>query len=289
MSAHDIFQNACLQLKQQTDYPQTECNALIMRLMAWFFGVGKVDILVKKILDVETEKYALWQNLVARLAKYEPLQYIMQEVEFAEKTFFVNPHVLIPRPETEEWTLKAIEFCQKTGNSPTHILDVCTGSGCIIHTLAGAFGQARAEAWDISAEAIAVGKVNGSRLGTIVEFKQLDALTCPLPAYPAEAKLLLVSNPPYIPAQERATMQRNVLDYEPDLALFVSDDAPLIFYERLAYLAMHLKPYFLMVEIHEHFAEQVLTLFQGVGYPNAQIYTDFHGKPRAVWAERRLI
>jgi release factor glutamine methyltransferase len=211
------------------------------------------------------------------------LQYITKTVNFADFEMFVNPSVLIPRPETEEWVLLLLDICKKQGFLPTAILDVCTGSGCIANTLALHFPQASVEGWDISKEALLVGKENAQRLGAKVNFREIDFLKeATLPDFDCK-ELLLVSNPPYIPTAERAFMQRNVLDYEPDVALFVPNETPLLFYERLAYLAQRLQPCLLMIEIHENFAEQVMALFSNAGFGDIKLHTDFHGKARAVW------
>lgn len=285
--AYTLFHEACALLQKHTTYPKGECEALIAGLLEWHWGLKRLDVLVKKSIQATEEELAIWYLLVGRLLQYEPLQHITQEVEFLGYVWKVSSAVLIPRPETEEWTQAVIARCKELAYSPTHIVDICTGSGCVGVSLALAFPQARTWACDLSPDALAVGKRNAARLGAEVQFAQVDVLQASLlEAHLADLagkEWLLVSNPPYIPQQESASMQRNVLDYEPSMALFVPDASPLVFYERLAYLASRLRPRLFAVEIHENFAEEVRSLFVQAGYPSAVVHTDFHGKAR--WVE----
>jgi release factor glutamine methyltransferase len=276
----DIFHEARLYLQQNTDYPLQECDSLIAYLLEWHFQMKRIDVLAKKNFETTPEKWELWQFWVGKLANYVPIQHLVGEVSFLGKTFQVSPDVLIPRHETEEWTHQLIEFCQDLAYLPTAILDVCTGSGCIAISLVSAFPQARTHAWDISLPALYVAQQNAQQASVNIDFQQVDILNT-LPTLPT-GEWLLVSNPPYIPTQERAIMQRNVVDYEPAIALFVPDESPLIFYERLAYLAEIGKPAMFAVEIHEDFGEQVKALFLKAGFENTSIKQDFHGKSRWV-------
>jgi release factor glutamine methyltransferase len=279
-NAYDIFHEARLYLQQNTTYAPQECEALVAYLLEWHFNLKRIDVIAQKNMEIHAETWEQWQLWVGKLAHYVPIQHLIGEVHFLGNIFQVSSDVLIPRPETEEWVQTLLQLCKELAYQPTVILDVCTGSGCIAVSLASAFPQASTQAWDISSPALQIAQNNAKNTGINIDFQQVDVLNT-LPALPTGA-WLLVSNPPYIPAQEKAFMERNVLDYEPEIALFVPDETPLIFYERLAYFAEIGRPYLFAVEIHESFGEQVKDLFIQAGYKNTTIRQDFHNKPRWV-------
>lgn len=225
-------------------------------------------------LDRFSEQTADLSDDVARLARWEPLQYVVGRAPFYGREFAVSPVVLIPRPETEE----LVDRILKHASRPATILDVGTGSGAIAITLALELPQARVSAWDISPEALQVARSNAQRLGATVDFRQRDALLEP-PQTPID---LLVSNPPYVCRSERAAMRPNVTDYEPSSALYVPDSDPLLFYRALAgYPASEA-----WVEINERFGGEVAGLFRQAGFAHVELLADLHDKPRFVHALR---
>lgn len=221
------------------------------------------------------------ESKVDELAKGRPVQYVIGHQEFCGMNIEVSEGVLIPRPETEElvaWaTEKASEFNQ------TRILDVCTGSGCIALALAHQIKDAKVTAIDISEEALAIARRNEERLQCGVEFMQDDALAH-LPNLTNREFDIVVSNPPYIPISERESMHINVTGYEPEIALFVDDNDPLIFYREIARRAKELlspKGY-LLFEVHETLAQETAEMLHKQGYCQIELRHDCFDKPRMI-------
>lgn len=221
------------------------------------------------------------ESKVEELAKGRPVQYVIGHQEFCGMNIKVSEGVLIPRPETEElvaWAAeKASEFNQ------TRILDICTGSGCIALALAHQIKDAKVTAIDISEEALAIARHNEERLQCGVEFMQDDALAH-LPKLANREFDIVVSNPPYIPLSERESMHINVTGYEPEIALFVDDDDPLIFYREIARSAKELlspKGY-LLFEVHETLAQETAEMLHKQGYCQIELRHDCFDKPRMI-------
>ena len=221
------------------------------------------------------------ESKVDELAKGRPVQYVIGHQEFCGLDIEVGEGVLIPRPETEElvaWAAeKASEFNQ------TRILDICTGSGCIALALAHQIKDAKVTAIDISEEALAIARHNEERLQCGVEFMQDDALAH-LPNLTNREFDIVVSNPPYIPISERESMHINVTGYEPEIALFVDDNDPLIFYREIARSAKELltpKGY-LLFEVHETLAQETAEMLHKQGYCQIELRHDCFDKPRMI-------
>ncbi len=208
----------------------------------------------------------------------EPVQYLTRTAFFYGRPFYVDPAVLIPRPETEELAAWALEEIQH--RSLTSVLDIGTGSGCIPVTIAlEAKKELRIFGWDVSEEALVVARRNAVELGAAtVQFKRVDALADPLPALDYD---LVISNPPYIPHRERELMEDTVLRHEPELALFVADDDPLIFYRRiLEAAAAQARPVVVLFECNEFNASGVGELANQLGGKEIELRKDFSGKDR---------
>jgi len=222
------------------------------------------------------------EEIQQRLLNNEPVQYILQEAWFYDIPLYVDSNVLIPRPETEElvdWIIKENQQRQDLS-----ILDLGTGSGCIPVVLKRKLPQAKVYACDISAEALAVAGRNASRNQAEIVFFLLDILDRSewnkIPQVD-----ILVSNPPYVPENNKESLRPNVLDFEPGIALFVADQNPLLFYEMIAELGQRaLKPGGrVYVEIHEELGPDVTKLFQSKGYTTT-LKQDMQGKDRMVKA-----
>jgi release factor glutamine methyltransferase len=207
-------------------------------------------------------------DIVNRINNHEPIQYILQEAEFYGRLFYVNRDVLIPRPETELLVREVISFVKR----PLRILDIGTGSGCIAVTLACELQDATVVATDISSAAIDIAHKNSLTFNTDVEFFLNDVLTEGAP----EADII-VSNPPYIAKEEMLSMNKNVVQYEPHLALFVDD--PMIFYKAIA----DKNALAVFVEINERFGAEVQSIFSSKGY-KASIIKDLDNKDRIIKA-----
>lgn len=262
-------------------YGEGEAKAVAHLVMEEHFGLSMADVLCGRMGD-EAELRQIQQRLLTG----EPVQYVLGRAEFGGRWFHVASGVLIPRPETYE----LCQWCLPPAPSGWrgNILDIGTGSGCIACTLAAELPHAKVAAWDISETALAIAQDNARRLHVNVTFSQIDILqlsmiNCQLSIYD-----IIISNPPYICQRERAAMERNVLDYEPSLALFVPDDDPLLFYRAIAdYARQALKPggalYF---EINPLYAAELQSLLSKMTYHAIELREDQYGKPRMMKAIR---
>ncbi|PWS33499.1 peptide chain release factor N(5)-glutamine methyltransferase [Pedobacter paludis] len=210
----------------------------------------------------------------------KPIQHILGEAHFYGSIFKVNEHVLIPRPETEElvdWIIHDLE-----GEENLNLLDIGTGSGCIPITIKKYLPQIKVSTIDISNRAIVTAQENAKTIGTEVKFIEADILT-----YKTDLKYdIIVSNPPYIRALEKEAMHQNVLSFEPHIALFVSDEEPLIFYSKIADFAISNlnENGFLYFEINEYLGVETLDMLRDKGFNNMELRKDMQGKDRMVKA-----
>ncbi len=247
------------------------------------YGLTLADILLGRDDSVAQEQIL---DDVCRLEHYEPIQYVLGEATFCQRSFHVEPGVLIPRPETQWLCQYVTDFCKEHTEKPC-ILDVGTGSGCIACTLALDINtiEGRVEAWDISEQALCVARQNAERLGARVMFKQQDALQVP---EDRERWHVIVSNPPYILQRERNTMEANVLEYEPALALFVPDEDPLLFYKAIAHYAIHALKVggLLALEINRAYGQETAQLLTDIGFRQPSVHRDDYDNERFVTAYR---
>ena len=221
------------------------------------------------------------QTIIEQLAAARPVQYVLGEAEFYDLTFSVQEGVLIPRPETEELVSRVVSDAR----AGMRILDVGTGSGAIAVSVAHSVAGAEVVAVDISDAALAIAQSNAERNGVSVEFVKADALGDMSALGEFD---IIVSNPPYIPQSDIATMNRNVVDYEPHTALFVADDDALCFYRSIAQngLTMLRVGGGLYFEIYEQFGSQIASMLADMGYRDVEVVKDIFGKERMVWSRR---
>ena len=247
--------------------------------------VGKSVIPPYSTLELGSSLYQRATDLADQLLAQHPIQYLIQKAHFYGRDFRVGPGVLIPRPETELLAVMARDRLRGMVQANS-LLDVGTGSGCLVITIERELSlinrSIHAVGIDISEQALVLARYNGQELGFQGSFQQLDILT----AKPDSFKDLdlLVSNPPYIPIQERASLDVQVREHEPQEALFVPDDNPLLFYKRLVELAPSwLRPSgWLMVECHADYAASVRDLFVESGLSKVQLHQDLSGRNRIV-------
>lgn len=262
-------------------------------LLDHYFGLRKADVLGDKPLPPNRTEPD-WFRILERLNRQEPIQHVIGTTIFCGLEFDVSPDVLIPRPETEDLVrLIMHDFADRNGEPgdgperPVEVLDIGTGSGCLAVTLARFLPSASVMGWDVSEQALALARRNAENLGaTDVTFAIQDILA--VPTEYAKTFDCIVSNPPYVTRSEAAQMNRNVLEYEPDLALFVDDADPLIFYKAVAtFAADHLAPGgACYVEINERFGDDTRQVFSERGFSMVQVYKDIHGKDRSVRASK---
>jgi release factor glutamine methyltransferase len=263
-------------------YPQNEIKALTGIIWCEELGMPMLDIYLSKDINLSDDKEKKLKNILERLKGHEPIQYIQGNAPFCGERFKVAPGVLIPRPETEELVeLIATDF---SGKTPA-IVDMGTGSGCIAISLAKRLPGAKVTAWELSDEAIAIATENNRLLSGGVRIEKRDILQ-PTAAEDNDSLDVIVSNPPYITRGEQAEMERNVLDWEPQMALFVDDPDPLLFYRRIAEHGTKMlhsggRLYF---EINREFGEQTVEMLTAMGYSDCKIKRDISGNDRMVTA-----
>lgn len=262
-------------------YSRQEQLRIARMVAAALSGESEMKFLIdpNEIIDIELG------NVAEQLSAGRPVQYIIGKTEFCGEEFTVREGVLIPRPETEELVMWAIQVA-KEFPSP-RILDLCTGSGCIAIALKKLIPAATVTAIDLSAEALAIAQENATKLGTEVRFLADDVLQG-VPQLGNEQFDIIVSNPPYIPISEREAMHINVTNFEPAMALFVEDSDPLIFYREIARIAKSRLSDrgALLFEIHELLAEETLQMLQSEGF-DAELRHDFLNKPRMICCHKR--
>ena len=252
-----------------------EKEAITRLLFESEYGLTHTDLLAGKEVAFDVSKTDEW---IKRINANEPVQYILGEAEFYGRKFKVNSSVLIPRPETE----LLIQEVLKQKNDISSVLDVGTGSGCIAITLKLEMSKAQVYTIDVSEKALSVAKENARALNADVNFVQGDFLK-DVSISPVD---VIVSNPPYVKESEKDSMSSNVLLHEPHLALFVSDNDPLLFYKAIAFKSKTLlNPHGkIFVEINEQYGKEVKELFERSNFHTVRIIKDLDGKDRIVSA-----
>lgn len=269
----------------QTIYPQGESRWMTRIIFEKIKGYSLVDLAIKAdepVSDFIRQKIG---SVVDRLLRYEPIQYIFEEAQFYGLTLRVTSATLIPRPETEELVAMIIKDAE--GRPDLRVLDICTGSGCIAVALARNLRFPSVEATDISKNALAIAQENVSRTRTSVMLRCEDALSMPAAAE-SPSYDIIVSNPPYIAAKERALMSPNVTDHEPSVALFVPDDDPLRFYHAICRFAEKSlsadgRLYF---ELNPIYARSLENEMREYGWRDVELHRDMQKQVRFLSATR---
>lgn len=272
-------------------YDNNEAKTLFSIAAEKVLDISSGKLIMQKDLDISFIDTQKLLSILNDLQIGKPIQHILAEAHFYGLVFKVNENVLIPRAETEELVEWIISGCnrQLAVNSlalseKLSILDIGTGSGCIPITLKKHLPNAKVSSLDISPEAIAIAKQNASQIGVEINFIAADILT-----FQSEEKFdIIVSNPPYIRDLEKADMHENVLLHEPHLALFVSDENPLLFYKAIAdFSRLNLNAtgqlYF---EINEYLGKETIEMLADKGFIDIELKQDMQGKDRMVRAAR---
>ena len=271
--------SAYIRQSLQDLYPPQELKSLVMMICCDMLGMDALDIYLGKDINLSESKQHELENILLRLRKNEPIQYIRGVASFLGRPFQVAPGVLIPRPETAELVELIIS---ENKNRFIRILDVGTGSGCIAVSLS-LEGYKDVVAWDISDDALAIARTNNEVLGANVLFEKKDVFA---DQSIGSAKFDIIVSNPYVTEAEREEMELNVLDWEPELALFVSDNDPLCFYRCIAILGRELltgegQLYF---EINRAYGVETVSMLTDLGYRNPRIIKDISGNDRIVTA-----
>lgn len=268
-------------------YPEVEAHKLVERLTLFFFNISTLDRVKNPELRLNETEILQLHFAVKELKRYKPLQYVVGEADFDGHQFKVNPNALIPRPETELLVHLSSDFLAKKNHCT--IADIGTGSGCIAISLAIRHPQHLYFGFDISAAALELAQTNAELLHAKVAFVACDILK-DAACLGSHKYDLMVSNPPYVVENEKQWMQPNVLDWEPEWALFVPEEDPLLFYRRIALLASRQlnQGGKLMFEINERFGNETKELLEGFGFQQLEVVKDFNDKDRfvtAVWKD----
>ena len=268
-------------------YDAGEAQAIVRTVLDVEYGMTLTDIICGKVNELSSDEERNLEEIITRLQNGEPVQYVLGEADFAGRTFHVEPGVLIPRPETAElcqWIEEDVSSLE--ADERKQILDICTGSGCIAITLGLTIPNSEVTGWDISEDAlrIAQGNVEMLKAGNVrIEYQ--DALMLPKAAETAD---IIVSNPPYICEKEKADMEKNVLEHEPSIALFVPDEDPLKFYRAIAeYASSALKPEgALYFEINPIYEKETREMLEELGFKDIETKEDAFGKKRMMKAKK---
>ncbi|MFZ2429854.1 MAG: peptide chain release factor N(5)-glutamine methyltransferase [Lutibacter sp.] len=260
-------------------YPETEIQSFFTILVEFKLHLSRIQLALEHNFELDNDDLDFLQNALLKLKNQIPIQYIVGETAFYGLLFKVDKNVLIPRPETEELVEWIIKNHKK--DDSLKILDIGTGSGCIAISLAKNLPNAKVSALDISEEALNVAKNNAAMNQVKVDFVQADILTIEKLSTNFD---IIVSNPPYVRETEKARMQQNVLSNEPHLALFIKDENPLLFYDKIAELAKkHLtKNGVLYFEINQYLGMETVDLLKSKGFKNVELKKDIYGVDRMV-------
>lgn len=244
-------------------------------------GISRNELLIEPNKELEINDI---DRIIAELREWRPVQYIIGVASFDDMDLEVSEGVLIPRPETEE----LVEWVASEAPHGAKIVDVCTGSGCIAIALSRRVTKSRVWGIDISQDALAIARRNVAKYAPSVELVEGDALGDFSQLVDGEIDVV-VSNPPYIPKSDSKLMRRNVTEHEPEIALFVEDSDPLLFYRSIARTALRVlrsggKLYF---EIYENFATEMVDMLTAENYSNIVVREDFRAKQRMVCAQKR--
>ena len=266
-------------------YPSNEIKNITEMIFEHFMGWDKMTLRSNNKSTLSESELLLFHKALKRLLKNEPVQHITGQVEFYSLPFKVNKHVLIPRPETEELVDLVIKECS---GSET-ILDIGTGTGCIPISLKKQLKNTLVYGVDVSGDALAIARDNAALNSAEVTFVKEDILQMSSIKDSLKKEFdVIISNPPYITNSEKELMSENVLTFEPHIALFIEDDEPLLFYDKIGHLAYDNlssggKLYF---EINEHYGNQTMKLLKSIGFSHIRLIKDLQNKDRIIAAIR---
>ena len=280
---------------------QDEVESFFFILTEYLHGLKRIDLALVPNFEISKEEVRKWETIISELKTEKPIQYIIGETWFYDSKFYVNEHTLIPRPETEElvdWIVESQKSKVKSqkidqddvisSGVEMQILDIGTGTGCIPISIKKNIPQAEVFAIDISEEALKVAKRNAVEnnvevnfiLQDILEVEKLSIINYQLPI-----KFdVIVSNPPYVRNLEKQEIKKNVLEYEPHLALFVEDNDALLFYRKIAQLAKEslTENGQLFFEINQYLGKETVELLEQLGFKNIELQKDIYGNDRMI-------
>lgn len=264
-------------------YDREEASSIFYIILEEIHQIKRIDLALSPTLVFTDKEIAYWNAIVEQVKLEIPIQYILGTTSFYGLSFVVNKNTLIPRPETEELVDLVLKELNKSGKLNQKIVDIGTGSGCIAIALAKNLPSASVTAIDVSKEALEIAQINAVKNKVTIHFSEKDILkTIDL----GQQFDCIVSNPPYVRNLEKIEIKKNVLDYEPHLALFVPDEDALLFYRKIATLAkknltVEGKLFF---EINQYLAKEMKAMVEELGFKNVQIFKDCYGNDRMLQA-----
>lgn len=284
-SARALYQSITQRIYQskKETYAIEEARYIALMLIEHYLHHQRNDILVDRQVQMDSHQDERLEKAILRICKNEPIQYVIGETFFYGRSLYVSPAVLIPRRETEELTDVIIKENPQPG---LKVLDIGTGSGCIAITLSQELNFPEVHALDSSQEALAVAKANAQRYQAEVQWHLSDILN---PTNDLSSFDIVVSNPPYVRKSEALAMKKNVLEFEPYQALFVSDDDPLLFYRQIVRLCTQHSILnhngSLYLEINEAYGMEVVQLLEEYGFTEVLLRKDMQQKDRFISAK----
>lgn len=261
------------------NYSESECKIILKTLYSQRFNVPASDFLMALDNRLSESDLLFFHQALKRLRANEPFQYVVGETEFYGLVLTCDARALIPRPETEE----LVDWICAEGTHAS-VVDLCSGSGCIALALKSNLPDANVIAVEWSDAALALINENRKKTELTIAIEKGDVLTSDYTAFSKEKVDVIVSNPPYIPLRDKAMMHANVLDFEPEMALFVDDADPLLFYREILQRSAKIlnDQGWIYFEIHEDLADGVVALFEANGFVNIEVRKDLQGKERMV-------
>lgn len=268
---------------------EAEAQSFFYLVAEHLHQLRRIDLALDPTFQITEAQLQQWESIRHRLLTHEPIQYILGSTTFFDLPFAVTPHVLIPRPETEElvaWVVESFAYNpQPTTDNRQQLLDIGTGSGCIAIALAKNLPMFAVSALDVSDKALEIAQLNAEKNAVQLNFICQNILET---SHLDQKFDVIVSNPPYVRELEKHEILPNVLEHEPHLALFVADEDPLLFYRKIGELAFEsLTPNgCLFVEINQYLGEATLQLFRQIGFTNVELKKDIYGNDRMIRASR---
>ncbi|MFM6935722.1 MAG: peptide chain release factor N(5)-glutamine methyltransferase [Flavobacteriales bacterium] len=265
-------------------FSTSELKSMWKQIICKRMGWDNTAFLLQQDARLSESDLLYIRSFVKGLLNEEPFQYLLGETHFFGLNISCDARALIPRPETEE----LVAWAQETLSNPNRIVDLCTGTGCIALALKSVFPAAHVQAVDVSTEALTLAKSNADKLQLSIECLQEDVLQF-RPEFLSQTSFdLIISNPPYIPEKEKEIMSNHVLNHEPSMALFVSDNDPIIFYKHLIQFAQEklASEGYLFLELHESYSQEVLNFIETFSFQQVEVKRDLQGKWRMLKAQK---